>query len=158
MKKIIFLVVFVFLVSLVLGVMESKDMPKADAEMFWKYITEKSPYTEWPFWSDHKGMQPGKAPHGPFHKVYVNHTLLHSEGAPVEYGSIQVKENYSKEKKLMAITTMYKVKGFNPDGGDWFWVKYGSDGKVGASGKLKGCISCHAVKEKNDYILVHDFK
>ena len=38
------------------------DMPAADPDALWHYITKVSPYTEWSFWSDHQGMQPSRAP------------------------------------------------------------------------------------------------
>jgi len=28
----------------------------------------------------------------------------------------------------MPPTVMYKVEGYNPDAGDWFWVKYSPQG------------------------------
>jgi hypothetical protein len=52
----------------------------------------------------------------------------------------------------MAVTPMYKVKGYNPEAGDWFWGKYGPDGKIMASGKVKGCINCHGVQKAKDWI------
>lgn len=79
-------------------------------------------------------MQPGRAPHGPLHKVYVNDRALNSVRPPVQYGSIAVKENYDKAKELKAITVMYKVNGYNPKDGDWFWAKYTLDGKAGRFG------------------------
>ena len=141
------------------GVSGAGDMPGPDAAAFWKYITETSPYQKWGMWADHGGLQPGRAPHGPFHKVFVNDILLKAHGAPVPYGSIQVKESYRKDKKtLAAVTVMYKVKGYNPDDGDWFWVKYSPDGKADKAGKVKGCIGCHGTRAGNDFILVHDMK
>ena len=53
---------------------------------------------------------------------------------------------------------MYKVEGFTPKNGAWFWVKYGPKGKVDKSGKVTGCIGCHMSAEDNDYIFVHEFK
>ncbi len=70
-------------------------------------------------------------------------------------GAIIVKENYGKDKKtLMAVTPMYKVKGYNPEGGDWFWVKYGAGGKILAAGQPKGCIECHGVQKSKDWFTV----
>ena len=69
------------------------------------------------------------------------------------YGAIIVKENYGKDKKtLMAITPMYKLKGYNPEAGDWFWVKYDSSGKVLKAGKVKGCIDCHRTQEDKGWL------
>ncbi len=56
-------------------------------------------------------MQQGRAPHGPFHKVFVNEKALNSAKPPVQYGSLMVKKNYNPKKELKIITVMYKVKG-----------------------------------------------
>jgi len=146
----------IFLVSLSFAPRE--DMPTADAGEFWGFITKSSPYKEWNFWDDHADMQPGRAPHGPFHRVYVNDILLNADGVPAPYGSIQVKESFNNDKQLMNITVMYKLKDFNPSAGDWWWAKYDLDGKAGPAGKVQGCIGCHGVRADNDYILVHDLK
>ncbi len=134
------------------------EMPKPDGEVLWDYITSESPYTEWSYWPDHPGMQEGRAPHGPLHKVFVNKQALESATPPLQYGAIEVKENYSKDKELKAITVMYKVKGYNPDDGDWFWVKYSPTGKALKVGKPMGCIGCHGTRAANDFVLVHEFK
>ena len=134
----------------------SAELPAPLPDAVWQYITKISPYTGWSFWPDHQGLQKGNAPHGPFHKVYVNDLALRSEGAPVQYGSIIVKENYSKRKVLMNITLMYKVQGYNPVAGDWFWAKYSPAGEASSYGKVRGCIGCHG-GTNNDYILTHQF-
>lgn len=153
------LVSFIVLIAgLYLSTTTLAEMPKTDPKALWTYITTTSPYQEWGFWPDHQGMQPGRAPHGPLHKVYVNDRGLKSGDAPVQYGSIQVKENYGKDKELKAITVMYKSHGYNPDAGDWFWVKYTPKGKAGPAGKPAGCVGCHGTRANNDFILVHEFK
>ena len=134
------------------------EMPGPGPAELWNYITKVSPYKAWSFWSDHQGMQAGRAPHGPLHKVYVNDLAFNSPKPPVQYGAIQVKENFSKAKELKAITVMYKVDGYNPKDGDWFWVKYTPDGKAGPFGKPAGCIGCHGTRASNDFILVHEFR
>lgn len=132
-------------------------MPGPDADALWKHMTQENPYTEWSYWPDHTGMRDGMAPHGAKHRVFVNSKALWSESAPLKYGAIVAKENYNAEGKLMAITVMYKIKGYNPEAGDWFWAKFSPDGSVGNSGKPGGCIGCHSQRADNDYILVHDF-
>ena len=32
---------------------------------------------------------------------------------------------------------MYKVEGYNPAAGDWFWAEYGSDGSVRKAGRVQ---------------------
>jgi len=134
------------------------NMPAPDGKALWNYITKVSPYTSWSYWPDHKGMQEGRAPHAPLHKVFVNPQALASSSPPLQYGSIEVKENYSPAKELKALTVMYKVKGYNPADGDWFWVKYSPAGEPLKEGKLKGCIGCHGTRAANDFVLVHEFK
>lgn len=134
------------------------EMPGADPDALWKYITKDNPYTKWGFWPDHQGMQPGRAPHGALHKVYVNDRALKSTRPPVQYGAIAVKENYDKNKVLKAVTVMYKLQGYNPGDGDWYWAKYSPKGKADKHGKPAGCIGCHGTRANNDFILVHEFK
>jgi len=155
-KKITGFVIFCLVIFMVTTAIA--QMPGAKPKELWKHITKASPYTQWKFWDDHKGMLEGNEPHGSFHKVYVNDKAYGSSKAPLEYGAIQVKENYSKKKKLMAITVMYKVKGYNPKAGDWFWVKYSPKGKAKPYGKPKGCVNCHNAKAENDFIFVHNFE
>ena len=53
---------------------------------------------------------------------------------------------------LLSELQMYKIKGYNPSAGDWFWAKYNPDGTVAAQGRVKACIDCHSAKKDNDYI------
>ena len=132
-----------------------EGLPAANGEAFWVYISETSPYSDWGTWPGHPGIYPGKSPHGSYLKLYANEIALKAakEGKSMPYGSILVKENYAKNKKtLMAVTPMYKVHGYNPDKGDWFWAKYGPAGKTIASGKVEGCITCHSVRKTQDWI------
>ncbi len=47
---------------------------------------------------------------------------------------------------------MYKEKGFNPEGHDWYWVKYKPGGDVQMEGKVELCIECHEGMVENDYV------
>jgi len=154
MQRIIVVVVTVSLlaaVSLFLGgapgAATDATMPAADAQTVWTYITKTNPYTDWPPFPGHEGLYPGKSPHGAYLKLTVNKPALLAIAAmqtDMPAGAILVKENYAKDKKtLVAVTLMYKVSGYNPEGGDWFWAKYGAQGKVAAQGKVQSCIDCH---------------
>ncbi len=78
-----------------------------------------------------------------------------------------IKENYGPDKKtLMAITAMYKTKGYNPTAGDWYWVKYNPDGSVAnkstdagvkhLAGRVQGCIRCHDGADGGDFAFFND--
>ena len=129
------------------------DMPGADAAALWEYLTKTSPYTGWEYWPGKDGMYKGTHPHGAHLKLYANSLAIEAAKAGKEMpaGAIVVKENYGKDAEtLMAVTPMFKVDGYNPAAGDWFWAKYKADGTVEKSGKVEGCIKCHAkVKDAN---------
>jgi len=116
------IMVFVLLSTIVFAasLLSAGDMPPSDAGKLWSYITETNPYLGWGFWPGYAGIYPGKSPHGAFLKLYANTISLKAarERKMMPYGAILVKENYGKDKKtLMAITPMYRIKGYNPDGG-----------------------------------------
>ena len=134
------------------------DLPPADPAALWAHITKADPYTKWGQWKDYNGVQKSRSPHGDQNRVFVNSIALSAKKPPMPYGSIQVKESYDTGGKLLNITVMYKVKGYNPDAGDWFWAKYTTGGQARPFGKVRGCIGCHAgIGGRNDYVTVHKF-
>ena len=157
MKKTLMTLAAAVSVSLILGHSLSSEMPGPNLDEVWTYITKTSPYKEWKFFEGHKDMQPGRAPHGPFHKVYVNEVGFNADSAPFPEGSLVVKESYNAEKKFVAITLMYKVEGYNTSGGDWYWARFSPDGTGGPDGKVRMCIGCHQAVKANDWIFVHKF-
>ena len=136
-------------------------MPAADAAQVYAYITKAKPYTQWDLWPGKESMYPGTQPHGDFLTTYINETgrfdLKKGKGSLSE-GTIIVKENYGSDKKITALSVMYKIAGFNASAGDWFWAKYDRDGKVLAGGKAEVCIRCHEKKRDNDYIFTGEVK
>jgi hypothetical protein len=126
-----------------------------DANDVWAQITETSPYKQWDTWPGHPDIYPGKSPHGKYLRLYANGPAITAarEGEPMPDGAILVKENYAEDKTtLKAVTPMYKVDGYNPDAGDWWWAKYGPEGTVMKAGKVEGCINCHKAVEDKDWI------
>jgi hypothetical protein len=134
----------------------SDTPPSGDAAEFWTLITKTSPYKNWKTWPGYPDMYPGKSPHGAFLMLYANDIAIDAVKAgkvTMPNGAILVKENYGKDKKtLMSLTPMYKIDGYNPEGGNWYWAKYGPKGKVEAAGKLKGCIGCHKIVKQKDWL------
>ena len=129
------------------------ELPAADAQALWDYITSTSSYTQWGTWPDasFKGYLQSGAPHTKVVRIFVNDVGLSvASKFPGEMpeGTIIVKDNYMGDSVdspggLGAVTVMYKVTGYNPDGNDWFWAKYKPDGGVDAAGKPAGCVGCH---------------
>ncbi len=162
MKKmlIVFSAVLLVLSAALLAGGEEKKMmmksnfPPPEGKAFLNYITEVSPYQGWGVWPGHEGLEEGKSPHGKFIKLLANPVALKAarEGKELPHGAIIMKENFNENKELVALTPMYRVKGYNPEGGDWYWAKMGPDGTIMAEGKIKGCIDCHAKVKKKDWI------
>ena len=91
------------------------------------FITEANPnYSHWNLLPGTKELSESKAPHGAYVSTYVNKIAIDSlkDDKGLADGSIIVMETYTADKKLEGCTVMYKLSGYNPQAGDWFWVKY----------------------------------
>jgi len=140
--------------------------PKSFEAQFWDYL-QGAKYTNWaPGPGQNGDVYEGQSPHGAFLKMYLNRKAI-ANSAELPLGSVIVKENYGDDKKtLMAITVMYRAKGYNAEGGNWYWVKYNPDGTVAKAppakggmtlaGKVKGCISCHGDADGDDFSFFND--
>ena len=130
------------------------SLPGADAAALYKYIIKSNPYAKWKLWPEKGKLYKGTGPHGPLLTTYVNETAFRSARGKTAMsdGAIIVKENYTAEAKLIALTVLYKIKGYDPAKGDWFWARYTPEGKAEASGKVEACINCHEKRKDNDYI------
>jgi len=130
-------------------------MPPAEGKEVYAYLTDVSPYQDWPLFPGTKKLQEGKHPHGALLTTYVSPSALSAiqeRQGQLPVGAFIVKENYMPDQTLGAITIMYRVKGYNPAAGDWFWAKYSADGDIAASGKVDGCINCHTAAIQNDWV------
>ncbi len=134
---------------------------KTDGKTVYKYITQTEPYKKWALWPGKGEFYKGLQPHGAFLTTYVSKGALktiNKKTGSFPNGAILVKENYTPKKELDSITVMYRVKGYNPDAGDWFWAKYAADGTVQAEGNVKGCINCHSIQKMNDWVYTGPIK
>ena len=146
----------------------TRSQPPTQKESFeqrlWKYL-ESVCYDQWSPAGDNGDFRESSAPHGALVKTYMNRVAA-GNASNLPAGSMIIKENFSPEKKLMAITLMYKSKGYNPEAGDWYWAKFMPNGKVAQmetpkgkmslAGKAKGCIDCHADAGGNDFAFFND--
>ena len=134
-------------------------LPAPNAQSVWGYL-QSAPYTDWPLFPGTSRFQPGNSPHGALLITYVNDTartaLTRRTGpfppGPLPAGSIIVKENYTADRTLDTVTVMYKSTGYNPEHGDWYWLKRAANGNVDAEGRVVGCQNCHSAAAR-DYVL-----
>ncbi len=171
-----FSLMFILITGLGINALAQKDMPfggSDDVEFANKLWTAMDGYQDWPMRS---GVYPGASPHGKFLKLYYN--MVHVKGKPYH---IVVKDNFGGEDAtqekvaespgdyLAAVTIMLQREdGYDPDNNNWFWVKYGPDGKIltnpkgvalagrVAKGTGQACISCHANAKGDDYLFTND--
>lgn len=101
------------------------------------------------------GKHPGGPPHGAIQQIFANDVAfeaLAQKRFPLPEGAVIVKENYDAEGRLYNLAVMRKVKGYNPEGGDWFWGYFTPEGGVLFEGKPALCVGCHAQKKASDWV------
>ena len=144
----------------------SSKAPKTFEQKLWDFIIQGK-YRNWaPVPGQSDKMYEGQSPHGAYLKMYLSRSAA---GSPKDLPdkSIVIKENYGPDmRQLMAITVMFRAKGYNPQAGDWYWVKYLPNGRVDQkatpngnvrlAGRVNGCIECHSGAAGGDYVFFND--
>ena len=138
----------------------SGNLPAASGKAVIKYLNQLD-YRSWQLWPGKTELYHGRHPHGAFLTTYVSkgaYQAVEDKAGGIPSGEFVVKENYTPEKTLDAITVMYKLAGYNAEGGDWFWLKFAPDGTIQKEGKVGGCIGCHAAVKDNDWLFTGSVK
>jgi hypothetical protein len=148
------------------GTAKAAAAPQSFEAKFWDFL-QSVQYQNWAP-GPNQGPEPyrGRSPHGSYLKMYVNRPAAANPKDP-PHGSIVVLENLGKDKKrLLSLTVMYRVKDFDPEHNDWYWIKYNADGTVGRTapdaggkpivGRVTGCIECHAKSKGGDFYFAND--
>jgi hypothetical protein len=139
-----------------------RDRPMPSGAELARVIMQTDPYDQWAQFPEAQGTMASAFPHGPMARTFINGvmaTALTDLAGSAPDGAIIVKENLgdSTAPLFNQLTLMWKVTGFNPDGGDWFWATFSTGGEVVAEGILNDCLSCHRGAESNDFIFLHRF-
>jgi hypothetical protein len=138
---------------------------QAHYDVLWSWL-QKSNYQRWNGGDGHApDFQEGESPHGALIKTYVSGVAA-TNLKDLPNGSVLVKENYSPDKKLMAITVMQRSKGFDPEHGDWYYAKYMPNGQIDKTppemksmpiaGKFMMCTQCHSGAGGDDFAFFND--
>ena len=131
------------------------DEDRAMARELWQRLQAAGYREAWETVPGKGTLYEGQAPHGALLSTYLSPEAAQAmkrKAGEMPDGAIIVKENYSPDRSLDALTVMYKEAGYDPEHNDWFWAKYGADGQVQAAGKAGGCIACHGAVRSNDYV------
>lgn len=130
--------------------------PDTSAAAVWSYLQAANYADGWEHWPGKTQLYTGIEPHGMLLSTYYNEmagpSITSGDIATLPDRSIIVKENYMPDSTLAAVTVMYKVQGYNPEHGDWWWAKYDAAGVVETSGRAEMCIACHS-GSSGDYLL-----
>lgn len=121
----------------------------------WQHLAEESYTQNWRLWPGTEPLYEGNDPHGMLLTTYVNDaafSAIMNRRGTMPNGAIIVKENYMPDSTFDAVTTMYKVDGYDSEHNDWFWVKQSPTGVVEVEGRVEGCQSCHQAATENDYL------
>lgn len=143
----------------------SRTAKPAHYDLLWAWL-QRHDYRKW---NGADGQAPdfqkGESPHGALVKIYVDKNAA-ADLKNLPSGSLIVKENFSPDKKLMAITLMQRSQGYDPEHGDWYYAKYMPDGKIARTppemksmpiaGKFSKCIECHAGADGDDHAFIND--
>ncbi|MGH7449404.1 MAG: cytochrome P460 family protein [Longimicrobiales bacterium] len=126
------------------------------AASLWAHLQREN-YRTWPLYPGKGELYTGTEPHGMLLTTYVNriaHDALSNGAGSMPAGAIIVKENYMPDSTFDAATVMHKVPGYNPQNGDWFWVKYDANGVAEeGAGRAAMCQQCHAAARPRDFLM-----
>lgn len=126
--------------------------PQANGASVLEFILKKDDYRQWALYPGKPVLHPGQHPRGALLITYVSLKVLRNASGRLPDGSILIKENYDAQRKLQSTFLMYRVEGYNPDGGDWFWLEFSPQGIIKEEGKAEKCIACHRTVQSNDWI------
>jgi hypothetical protein len=121
----------------------------SDSELAADLLTAIDGWETWtsaPGWDDVQPTPP-RSPHGSFVEIRANATALTDwEGnGDLAADSIVVKALHSAadgSTPTGRVYAMWKVPGYAPETGDWFWAVY-DDGVASTTGAPAGCTGCH---------------
>ena len=144
----------------------SAPEPDTTGAAIWAHLQGIN-YTEaFNLWPEKGEFYQGTEPHGMLLTTYLNDIAfeaLNGDAATMPGGAIVVKENYMPDSTLAAVTTMFKVPGYNADHADWFFTKHLASGELDKmpngmemEGRLPGCQNCHIARTNNDYLFTGD--
>jgi hypothetical protein len=144
------------------------EMPDTTGASLWSFLQHSDYQATWPLWPGKGRLYEGKEPHGMLLTTYVNPLALGAVNAKAGLmpdGATIVKENYTPDSVLAAVTVMYKVEGYNPEHNDWFFAKFLPSGELEMGpnempleGRVAGCQSCHGEQKDNDYLFTGEIR
>lgn len=130
---------------------------------FWNHIVRQdAAYNTWKVLKRDQGEDAADNPHGTLTPTYANKVAA-DDPKNLPIGSVLVREDYDDKRKRLSISVMYRVKAYDKDHGNWYWIKYLENGTVvrgkdnkPLAGKVASCSECHAKANDKDFVFSND--
>ncbi|MBS1985405.1 MAG: cytochrome P460 family protein [Bdellovibrionales bacterium] len=137
--------------------------PEEFYSSFWSFIVKKdAAYNTWNVIKPESLAEGVENPHSTISKTYASKSAADD---PKEFpmGSILIREDYDANRKRQSISVMYRIKDYDKDHGNWYWIKYLENGTVARgtdnkaiAGKVTTCIECHGKARGKDFVFSND--
>lgn len=137
--------------------------PEEFYSSFWSFIVKKdAAYNTWNVIKLETSAEGVENPHSTTSQTYANKVAA-DDSKELPMGSILIREDYDANRKRQSISVMYRIKDYDKDHGNWYWIKYlengtvarGSDNKP-IAGKVASCIECHGKASGKDFVFSND--
>lgn len=130
---------------------------------FWKHIVKKdAAYNTWKSLAREKTDDGIENPHSSISRTYAN-KIAADDANTLPIGSILVREDYDDKGKRKSISVMYRVKDYDKERGNWYWLQYKETGSIvrgegnkAMAGKVTSCIECHTKANGMDFTFSND--
>ncbi|MDB5342057.1 MAG: hypothetical protein JWP89_434 [Schlesneria sp.] len=130
---------------------------------FWSFLAKKdAAYNTWKVINRVKADDGIENPHSNISKTYVN-KIAADDAANLPISSILVREDYDDNRKRQSVSVLYRIKDYDKEHGNWYWIKYQENGSVARdsddkviAGKVASCVACHSKANGNDFVFSND--
>ena len=137
--------------------------PEEFYDTFWRYLVKKdAAYNTWKVLEHEPPKDEVENPHGTVSRTYANEVAAKDpENLPL--GSILVREDYDDKRKRQSISVMYRVKDYDKEHGNWYYLRFNETGALmkgkdtkPLAGKVTSCIECHGQAGGKDFVFSND--
>ena len=137
--------------------------PEEFYDTFWRYLVKKdAAYNTWKSLDHEPPKEEVENPHGSVSRTYANEVAA-KDPENLPFGSILVREDYDDKRKRQSISVLYRVKDYDKEHGNWYYLRFTETGAVkkgqdnkSLAGKVTSCIECHAKASGKDFVFAND--
>ncbi len=137
--------------------------PEEFFDTFWRYLVKKdAAYNTWKALDHEPPKEEIENPHGNVSRTYANDVAA-KDAENLPFGSILVREDYDDKRKRQSISVLYRVKDYDKEHGNWYYLRFTETGAImkgkdtkPLAGKVASCIECHAKASGKDFVFSND--